>query len=72
MSYNQIEIHEHDQDKTTFICRVGTLAFKHMSFGLGSVLATFPRCMNVTFLALVGDFLKIFIDNYLVLEPLSI
>ena len=62
--YNQIEIHEHDQEKTTFTCPVGTFAFKRMSFGLCNAPATFQRCMTAMFSALVGDCLEIFMDDF--------
>ena len=62
--YNQIEIHENDQEKTTFTCPVGTFAFKRMPFGLCNAPATFQRCMNAMFSNLVGDCLEVFMDDF--------
>ena len=62
--YNQIEIHKHDQEKSTFTCPVGTFAFKRMPFGLCNAPATFQRCMNAMFSNLVGDCLEIFMDDF--------
>ena len=64
LGYNQIEIHEHDQQKTTFTCPVGTFALKRMSFGLRYAPATFQRCMTTMLSALVGDCLEIFMDDF--------
>ena len=62
--YNQIEIHEQDQEKSTFTCLVGTFAFKRIHFGLCNVPATFQGCMNAMFSDLVGDCLEIFMDDF--------
>ena len=55
--YNQIAVHEYDQEKTTFTCPVGTFAFKRMPFGLCNAPATFQRCMNALFSKYIGVFL---------------
>ena len=62
--YNQIAVHEYDQEKTTFTCHVGTFAFKRMTFGLCNAPATFQRCMNALFSEYIGVFLEIFMDDF--------
>ena len=62
MGYNQIEILEHDQEKITFTCLVGTFGFRRMSHSHAPT--TSQRCMTATFLALVKDFLEIFMDDF--------
>ena len=62
--YNQIALHEHDQEKTTFTCSVGTYSFKRMPFGLCNAPATFQRCMNALFSDFIGEFLEIFMDDF--------
>ena len=64
--YNQIALHEYDQEKTTFTCPVGNYAFKRMPFGLCNEPATFQRCMNALFADYIGEFLEIFMDDFLI------
>ncbi|XP_078433682.1 uncharacterized protein LOC144704977 [Wolffia australiana] len=62
--YNQIEIDELDQEKTTFTCPVGTFAFRRMPFGLCNAPATFQRCMTAMFSDLIGNGLEVFMDDF--------
>ena len=64
--YNQIGIYPGDQEKTTFTCPEGTYAFRRMPFGLCNAPATLQRCMNAMFSELVGDYLEIFMDDFLI------
>ncbi|CAA6675776.1 unnamed protein product [Spirodela intermedia] len=62
--YNQIAIHEDDQEKITFACLIRTFAFRRMPFGLCNAPATFQRYMTTMFSNLVNDCLEIFMDDF--------
>ena len=62
--YNQIAIALEDQEKTTFTCPYGTLAFRRMPFGLCNAPATFQRCMMSMFLDLAEEVMEIFMDDF--------
>ena len=63
-SYNQITISPEDQEKTTFTCPYGTLAFRQMPFGLCKAPSTFRRCMMAIFLDMVEKTIKVFMDDF--------
>ena len=64
LGYNQIAIHPHDQEKTTFTCPFGTFKFRRMPFGLCNAPATFQRCMTAIFSDFLGDSLEVFMDDF--------
>ena len=47
--YNQIRMHEDNQEKTSFVTSQGLLYYKVMPFGLKNVGATYQRLMNKMF-----------------------
>ena len=49
LSYNQIRMHEDDQEKTSFVTSQGLFCHKVMSFGLKNAGATYQRLMNKMF-----------------------
>lgn len=67
-SYNQITITFEDQGKTTFTYRYGTYAFTSMPFGLCNGPAIFQRHIIAIFHDIVEDFVKVFMDDFLVFE----
>ena len=65
--YNQIAIAPKDQEKTTFTCPYGTLAFRRMPFGLCNAPGTFQRCMMAIFSDMVEKTIEVFMDDISVL-----
>ena len=49
LGYNQVEVEEKDQHKTTFTTPWGTFSYHKMPFGLINTGATFQRSMSKTF-----------------------
>ncbi|XP_015166292.1 uncharacterized protein [Solanum tuberosum] len=66
--YNQISITPEDQEKTTFTCPYGTIAFKRMLFGLCNATTTFQQCMLFIFADMVENSLEVFMDDFSVVE----
>ena len=67
--YNQLVIHPDDQEKTTFICSFGTLAFQCMPFGLYNASATFQRCMMAIFSDFIGESMEVFMEDFSIFWP---
>ena len=49
LGYNQIRMHEADQEKTSFVTSQGLFYYKVMPFGLKNVGATYQRLMKKMF-----------------------
>ncbi|GKB04000.1 reverse transcriptase domain-containing protein [Tanacetum coccineum] len=71
LGFFQIPIAPEDQEKTTFTCPYGTLAYKRMPFGLCNAPATFQRCMTTIFHDMVEDFMEVFMDDFSVFAKLN-
>ena len=54
LGYNQIRVHEADQEKTSFVTSQGLFCYKVMPFGLKNVGATYQRLMNKMFAQQIG------------------
>ena len=52
--YNQIRMHENDQEKTSFVTSQGLFCYRVMPFGLKNVGATYQRLMNRMFVPQIG------------------
>ncbi|GJR39048.1 reverse transcriptase domain-containing protein [Tanacetum coccineum] len=64
----QIPIALEDQEKTTFTCPYETFDYRRMPFGLCNAPATFQRYMTAIFHDMVEDFMKVFMDDFLVFD----
>lgn len=64
--YNQIQIADEDQDKTTFTCAWGTYAYRVLPFGLCNALAIFQRAMLAMFSDLTHDFMEVYMVYFTV------
>ena len=64
--YNQIQMHEHDQEKTSFVTSQGLFYYRVMPFGLKNVGATYQRLMNRIFVPQIGRNVQVYVDDMLV------
>ncbi|XP_072071627.1 uncharacterized protein [Arachis hypogaea] len=63
--YNQIPMHQPDEEKTAFITPDGTYCYTVMPFGLKNAGATYQRLVNKIFRDLSGNKLEVYIDDML-------
>ncbi|KAM2574487.1 hypothetical protein TB2_006428 [Malus domestica] len=66
--YNQIKMAQEDIHKTTFRCpdHVGAYEYLVMSFRLKNAGATYQRAMNIIFHDLIGQNMKVYMDDIVV------
>jgi hypothetical protein len=66
--YNQIFMAEEDASKTAFICPgfIGLFEWVVMTFGLKNAGATYQRAINLIFHELLGNTVKVYIDDIVV------
>ena len=64
--YNQIRMHEANQEKTSFMTSQGLLCYKVMPFGLKNTGATYQRLMNKMFAQQIGRNVQVYVDDMLV------
>ncbi|GJU53168.1 reverse transcriptase domain-containing protein [Tanacetum coccineum] len=62
--YFQIPIYPQDQEKTTFMCPYGTLAYHRMHFGLCIAPGMFQRCMMAIFHDMIEKTMEVFMDYF--------
>ena len=65
-SYNQIQMHEDDQEKTSFVTSQGLFCYKVMPFGLKNTGAMYQRLMNKMFPQQIGRNVQVYVDVVLV------
>ena len=65
-SYNQIRMHEDDQEKISFVTSQRLFCYKVMPFGLKNAGATYQRLMNKMFVQQIGRNVQVYIDDMLV------
>ena len=66
LSYNQIQMHEDDQEKTSFVTSQGLFCYKVMPFGLKNAGAMYQRLMNKMFPQQIGRNVQVYVDVVLV------
>jgi hypothetical protein len=71
-SYHQIMIALKDKYKTAFITDWGTFAWVIMPFGLQNAPPTYQHAISTTFKDFLGVFMKLFLDDFIVLINLEI
>ena len=64
--YNQIQMQETDQEKTSLVTSQGLFGYKVMPFGLKNVGATYQRLMNKMFIKQIGRNVQVYVDDMLV------
>ena len=64
--YSQIRMRPPVEDKTTFTTSQKIYCYKVMPFGLKNTGATIQRMVNKVFKDLIGDTMKVYVDNMLV------
>ena len=64
--YNQIRMHENDQEKTSFVTSQGLFCYRVMPFGLKNAGATYQRLMNKMFAPQIGRNVQVYVDDMLV------
>ena len=64
--YNQIQMVEEDQEKTTFITSQGLYCYKVMPFGLKNAEATYQRLVNQMFSKQIERNVEVYVDDMLV------
>lgn len=63
LGYNQILVHEDDQDKTSFTTPWGMFKYAKMPFSLKNVGATFQRAMDIAFGNKKDIFFVVYLDD---------
>ena len=64
--YNQIRMHEDDQEKTSFVTSQGLFCYRVMPFGLKNAGVTYQRLMNRMFAPQIGRNVQVYVDDMLV------
>ena len=66
LGYNQIQMVEKDEEKTSFITDRRTYCYKVMPFGLKNVGATYQRMVDKVFAKQLGRNMEAYIDDMMV------
>ena len=65
-SYNQIQMHEADQKKTSFVTSQGLFCYKVIPFSLKKAGVTYQRLINKMFAQQIGRNVQVYVDDMLV------
>ena len=66
LGYNQIRMHEDDQEKISFVTSQGLFCYKVIPFGLKNAGATYLRLMNRIFTPQIRRNVQVYVDDMLV------
>ena len=66
LGYNQIRMHEDDQEKTSFVTSQGLFCYKVMLFGLKNAGVTYQRLRYKMFAQQIGRNVQVYVDDMLV------
>lgn len=66
LGFNQIQVKDEDQYKTTFTTKWGTFSFQRMPIGLSNFGATFQRAMDHAFGELINKIILIYLYDIIV------
>lgn len=64
--YNQIKMHESDQEKTSFITDWELYYYRVMPFGLKNARVTYQKLVNKMFKSQIGRNVEVYVDDMLV------
>ena len=64
--YNQIQMHEGDQEHTAFLTNQSLYCYKVMLFGLKNTVATYQRLVNKMFKEQISKMMEVYVDDMLV------
>ena len=64
--YNQIRMHEDDQEKTSFVTSQGLFCYRVMPFRLKNAGTTYQRLKNRMFVPQIGRNVQVYMDDMLV------
>ena len=70
-SYNQVPIAKEDQKKTTFVCELGSFAYKVMPFGLKNAPTIFSRIVVKTFQEYIYKTMAVYFDDWTIYSMLK-
>ena len=59
-------MYEHDEEHTSLIIDHGLYCYKAMSFGLKNAGVTYQRLVNMMFMDLIGETMKVYVDDMLI------
>ena len=64
--YNQVRMHQDNQEKTVFVTDWGVFVAVVMMFGLKTAPATFQRTITEIYGELIAAFMQVFLDDFAV------
>ena len=66
--YNQIQMHQHDEEKTTFMDEKTNYCFKVMSFALKNARATYQHLIEKILQLMGGRNILAYVENMVVMS----